>query len=65
MKLKIDGEEVEFDLCTRNGMAEVFKIGTDQSGRRCRVACYTLPMGLFRHGGRVRTGGHEFEVTGE
>ena len=60
--MKIDGEECEFETgSARAGWVDLFKIGKDVNGRRCRVSRHSVPETLLTTGGRVKTGGHEYE----
>ena len=61
--LKVDGRECRAEIgSSRAGWCDVFEIGPTLSGRMARVARYSLPDSVLDHGGKVRTGGHVFEV---
>lgn len=62
MSLKIDGEECEFEIgSARAGWVDLFKIGKSLNGRHCRVSRHCVPESLLTFGGKIKTGGHEYE----
>jgi len=63
MQMKIDGEECRVEIGrARGGWVDVFRMGPTQSGRIARLSRHIVPESLITSGGKVRTGGHVYEV---